>query len=52
MVYGLENQDVRPLVIDPVFNARRAVPGIPAHHRSDCEIRSLGGDQPLKAVGQ
>lgn len=41
--YSLENDHVRQLVIDAVFNAEHAGPGVPGHHR---------GDSGLKAVGQ
>jgi DNA-binding transcriptional ArsR family regulator len=32
--YSLENEHVRQLVSDAVFNAEHAGPGIPGHHRS------------------
>ena len=38
--YSLENEHVRQLVTDAVFNAEHAGPGIPQHHRSD--VRALG----------
>jgi len=31
--YSLENDHVRRLVVDAVFNAEHAGPGIPGHHR-------------------
>ena len=31
--YSIENEHVRQLVSDAVFNAEHAGPGIPAHHR-------------------
>ena len=31
--YSLENDHVRQLVIDAVFNAEHAGPGVPGHHR-------------------
>jgi DNA-binding transcriptional ArsR family regulator len=40
--YSLENDHVRQLVTDAVFNAEHAGPGTPAHHRGDPEVRSLG----------
>lgn len=33
--YSLENDHVRQLVIDAVFNAEHAGPGVPGHHRRD-----------------
>ncbi|MDO3013286.1 metalloregulator ArsR/SmtB family transcription factor [Mycobacteroides abscessus subsp. abscessus] len=33
--YSLENDHVRQLVVDAVFNAEHAGPGIPAHHRGE-----------------
>ncbi|MHA7652826.1 ArsR/SmtB family transcription factor [Mycobacterium sp. ML4] len=33
--YSLENEHVRQLVTDAVFNAEHAGPGVPSHHRSD-----------------
>lgn len=33
--YSLENDHVRQLVIDAVFNAEHAGPGVPGHHRGD-----------------
>ena len=33
--YSLENDHVRQLVSDAVFNAEHASPGIPGHHRRD-----------------
>ncbi|OBB93028.1 metalloregulator ArsR/SmtB family transcription factor [Mycobacterium sp. 852002-40037_SCH5390672] len=33
--YSLENDHIRQLVIDAVFNAEHAGPGVPGHHRGD-----------------
>ena len=33
--YSVENEHVRQLVSDAVFNAEHASPGVPAHHRGD-----------------
>jgi DNA-binding transcriptional ArsR family regulator len=43
--YRLENDHVRQLVTDAVFNAEHAAGGIPAHHRSvgDVHVISSGG---------
>lgn len=39
--YSLENDHVRQLVIDAVFNAEHAGPGVPGHHRSDSELKAV-----------
>jgi DNA-binding transcriptional ArsR family regulator len=39
--YSLENEHIRQLVTDAVFNAEHAGPGIPAHHQADTTVRSL-----------
>jgi len=41
--YSLENDHVRQLVMDAVFNAEHAGPGVPRHHR---------GHDGLKAVSE
>jgi DNA-binding transcriptional ArsR family regulator len=41
VIYRLENDHVRQLVNDAVFNAEHAGPGIPQHHRSDAQLRPL-----------
>lgn len=38
--YRLDNDHVRQLVTDAVFNAEHAGPGVPAHHRPKDEIRA------------
>ena len=44
--YSLENDHVRQLVTDAVFNAEHAGPGIPGHHRSGRELaRMHAGDR-------
>ncbi|MBP2451397.1 ArsR/SmtB family transcription factor [Mycolicibacterium lutetiense] len=40
--YSLENEHVRQLVVDAVFNAEHAGPGVPAHHRHDPGVRTVG----------
>ncbi|MFW0794963.1 metalloregulator ArsR/SmtB family transcription factor [Gordonia sp. CPCC 205515] len=40
--YSLENEHVRQLVVDAVFNAEHAGPGVPSHHRSDPAVPTLG----------
>src|SRR5215217_9590823 len=39
--YSLENEHVRQLVIDAVFNAEHSGPGVPPHNRDDRTLRSL-----------
>lgn len=42
--YSLENEHVRQLVVDAVFNAEHAGPGVPSHHRGDPAVRSITTD--------
>ena len=37
--YSLENEHVQRLVVDAVFNAEHAGPGIPAHHQAEDSVR-------------
>ncbi|MEV6324221.1 metalloregulator ArsR/SmtB family transcription factor [Nocardia sp. NPDC051787] len=39
--YRLENEHVRQLVVDAVYNAEHAGPGVPAHHRGVGAVREL-----------
>ena len=39
--YSLDNDHVRQLVTDAVFNAEHAGPGVPSHHRGDSALRSV-----------
>src|SRR6516164_4072805 len=39
--YSLENDHVRQLVIDAVYNAEHAGPGVPRHHRADADVQVL-----------
>jgi DNA-binding transcriptional ArsR family regulator len=43
--YSLENDHIRQLVIDAVFNAEHAGPGIPRHHRTEHTVRPVAGAQ-------
>jgi len=43
--YSLENEHVRQLVVDAVFNAEHAGPGVPRHHRVDDGLRAV--PQPI-----
>ena len=36
--YSLDNDHVRQLVTDAVFNAEHAGPGMPSHHRADAPL--------------
>jgi len=42
--YRLDNDHIRQLVTDAVFNAEHAGPGIPGHHRNAAELASLHTD--------
>lgn len=48
--YSLENEHIRQLVWDAVFNAEHAGPGVPPHHRHDRGVRTLDDNQPRKTV--
>lgn len=39
--YSLENEHVRQLVVDAVFNAEHAGPGVPSHHRDDPAVAAF-----------
>ncbi|MEU2007153.1 ArsR/SmtB family transcription factor [Rhodococcus sp. NPDC019627] len=41
VIYRLENDHIRQLVTDAVFNAEHAGPGVPGHHRTGDELRIL-----------
>ena len=42
--YSLDNDHVRQLVTDAVFNAEHAGPGVPGHHRQAEDLRILHTD--------
>lgn len=44
VIYRLENEHVRQLVVDAVYNAEHAGPGVPGHHRHDSQVRPLPGE--------
>jgi DNA-binding transcriptional ArsR family regulator len=46
--YSLENEHVRQLVVDAVYNAEHAGPGVPSHHRDDPAVRDIRGEPPAK----
>jgi ArsR family transcriptional regulator, zinc-responsive transcriptional repressor len=51
--YSLENEHVRQLVIDAVFNAEHAGPGVPSHHKGDPHVRGIPTDlRPRKATAR
>lgn len=57
VIYRLENDHVRQLVTDAVFNAEHAGPGLPGHHRTGDDVRILhpesGTDAlPVRAEGE
>ncbi|AQT79826.1 transcriptional regulator [Mycolicibacterium litorale] len=43
--YSLENEHVRQLVVDAVFNAEHAGPGVPSHHRTAPAVVPLAREQ-------
>ena len=43
--YRLENDHVRRLLTDAVFNAEHAGPGVPAHHLDDAALTALQGHE-------
>jgi DNA-binding transcriptional ArsR family regulator len=47
--YNLENEHIRQLVTDAVFNAEHAGPGIPQHHRGERNVRAMEGDRTSRA---
>lgn len=44
--YALENDHVGQLVVDGVFNAEHAGPGIPGHHRGSDDLSTLHPETP------
>ena len=46
--YSLENEHVRQLVIDAVFNAEHAGPGVPSHHRADPAMHGVTTERQSK----
>ena len=41
IIYRLENDHIRQLVLDAVFHAEHAGSGIPQHHRDDTSVAAL-----------
>lgn len=47
--YAIDNDHVRQLVTDAVFNAEHAGPGVPAHHRNSSDVTEVtSGKRPAK----
>ncbi len=46
--YSLENDHVSRLVVDAVFNAEHAGPGVPFHHRDQPIVRDIAADPPSR----
>lgn len=46
--YSLENDHVSRLVVDAVFNAEHAGPGVPFHHRDQPAVRDIAADPPSR----
>lgn len=49
--YSLENEHVRQLVVDAVFNAEHAGPGVPSHHHGDPQVAALDTDARRRQAG-
>jgi len=43
--YSLENDHVSRLVVDAVFNAEHAGPGVPSHHRGQPAVRDIAAER-------
>lgn len=50
--YRLDNDHVRQLVTDAVFNAEHAGPGIPGHHREGDGLTALHPNEAREAAGR
>jgi ArsR family transcriptional regulator len=50
--YSLENEHVRQLVSDAVFNAEHASPGVPGHHRGAGDVAVLPQQRAREAKGR
>ena len=48
--YSLENDHVRQLVVDAVFNAEHAGPGVPRHHRDKEGLRVVAQQASRVAI--
>ncbi len=50
--YSLENEHVRQLVVDAVYNAEHSGPGVPSHHRDDPVVRDIAADNPPRKASR
>jgi ArsR family transcriptional regulator, zinc-responsive transcriptional repressor len=50
--YSLENNHVRQLVVDAVFNAEHAGPGVPRHHRDQDGLRVVAQQASPVSTGK
>ncbi len=50
--YSLENEHIRQLVTDAVFNAEHAGPGVPPHHRGDRVSPLVTGDDEVRKAAK
>jgi ArsR family transcriptional regulator, zinc-responsive transcriptional repressor len=50
--YRLENEHVRQLVVDAVFNAEHVGPGVPSHHRADPAIHAVTTERQSRRVSR
>lgn len=50
--YSLENDHVRQLVTDAVFNAEHAGPGVPGHHRDAAELAVIHSPESESSAGR
>jgi len=48
--YRLENDHVQQMVVDAVFNAEHAGPGVPGHHRDDAHAEVSATVEPIRDV--
>ena len=50
--YSLENEHVGQLVVDAVFNAEHAGPGVPSHHRGDATVSGIAAARHSQGVNK
>jgi ArsR family transcriptional regulator len=46
--YSLDNDHIKQLVTDAVFNAEHAGPGVPGHHRDAADLTQLHTQTPAR----
>lgn len=49
--YRLDNEHIKQLVTDAVFNAEHAGPGVPGHHRDTVDLATLHAGVPDEKTG-